>query len=510
MCTKTPSDTTTTAMSGQAPSHVENQGQGQSQPQEQGQGQSQSQEQGQGQQPQEQSQAPCQPQNQGQPPCQPQKQGQASSQSPRQQSTESSEGQDQQRQTSHHYDVDETAFFDGWATSGGTKLHKLTFSPQKLGPKDVEIRILNSGICASDIHLMSEDWCKLHGDIIPGHEIAGKVIAKGPEALYEVGDRVGATLIANACLECEDCKLGREQLCHKKTLVYRDRIKDESPPSYGGFAERIRLSSEFVYKIPDSIPLDEAAPLFCAGVTVYSALRRCNVGPTTVVGIKSIGNLGHLAIQFARAMDAKEVVAINDSSMTENDALELGALRTVDFSNPEQRKAEKHKMDVLLVNSFDHSTNWHDILALVANRGIIVVLALSKDPVSIPTMELIHRELKLIGSFQGGRKDVNDMLAFAAQHKIHPWLVKFPFDSINEAVELKVKGQARYAVVLEGMGQEPAIPHSSQHAQQHQQMKYEGKGEKSSTMKEEGDIRMEEAKSPQAQARRESESMMSV
>ncbi|KAK3814973.1 MAG: chaperonin 10-like protein [Benniella sp.] len=354
--------------------------------------------------------------------------------------------------------TDSSTSFNGWSTGGDSKLHKTTFSPRVLGPKDVEIRIHNCGICDSDIHMMDEDWCKLHGEVVPGHEIAGVVVAAGPEALCNVGDRVGATVLANTCLECDECMSGREQLCPKKTYVYKDTFKDECPaPSYGGFADRIRLNSEFVYKIPDSIPLDEAAPLFCPGVTAYAALRRAGAGPTTTVGIKGIGNLGHLAIQFARAFSSKEIIAIADSPTNAEDPTTLGADRLVDFSNPEHVKAETHKFDILLVNSFDKSTSWENIVKMTANRGAIVVLALCNEPIQLPTMELVHREIKVAGSFQGSRKDVKDMLAFVEQHKIHPWIVKVPFDQINDGIALMKKATARYSIVLEAGGQDPSL-----------------------------------------------------
>lgn len=108
----------------------------------------------------------------------------------------------------------------------------------------------------------------------------------------------------------------------------------------------------------------------------------------------------------------------------------------------------------MLVNSFDKSTSWKNILRMTANRGAIVVLALCHEPIQLPAMELVHREIKVAGSFQGSRKDVKDMLAFVEQHKIRPWVVKVPFDQINDGVELMKKATARYSIVLEAGGQD--------------------------------------------------------
>ncbi|KAF9906413.1 hypothetical protein EC991_000660 [Linnemannia zychae] len=370
-----------------------------------------------------------------------------------------------QQQQSPHCGVDEKITFTGYATAGGATLHRVTFSPRTLGPKDVEIDIWYSGICGSDLHIVEEDWHKLHGEVIPGHQIAGTVSAAGPEAHYKVGDRVGACLVhgweeeeeeerahgvIDACLQCDECKTGQEQHCPKNTLVYKDTFKDGCPaPSYGGFANRIRLGSDFVYKVPDEIQLSEAAPLFCAGLTAYTALRKYGAGSQKTVGVMGIGALGHLAIQFAKAMGSKEIVAISDSDVNPDDVNKLGATHIVDISNKDHIKAEKHKLDLLLVNSFDKSTKWEDVFSLVSNHGCVVILGLSKDPIQIPTMSFVHRDIKMVSSFQGGRKDVQEMLAFSVKHNIRPWIVKVPFDRINDAMELQKKMTARFCIVLE-------------------------------------------------------------
>ncbi|KAF9157078.1 hypothetical protein BG015_004154 [Linnemannia schmuckeri] len=366
------------------------------------------------------------------------------------QAVEPGDQQHRKKQQHDHSAVDDNATFTGYASSGGATLHRITFSPRTLGPKDVEIDIWYAGICGSDLHILEEDWGELHGEVVPGHQIAGTVAAAGPEALYKVGDRVGASLVIDACMECEECKAGQEQYCAMKTLMYKDTFKDGCPaPSYGGFANRIRLCSEFVYKLPNEIHLSHAAPLFCAGLTTFTALRKYGAGADKTVGVKGIGALGHFAIQYAKAMGSKEIVAITDSDINSEDVTKLGATRCIDFSNKDHLHAERHKMDLLLVNSFDESTKWEDVLSLVSNHGTVVILALSKVPIRIPTMQFMHRDIKIVSSFQGGRKDIKEMLEFTAKHDVHPWIVKVPFDKINDAIELQKKKTARFCIVLE-------------------------------------------------------------
>ncbi|KAI7831375.1 hypothetical protein BC939DRAFT_392046 [Gamsiella multidivaricata] len=337
------------------------------------------------------------------------------------------------------------------------------YPPWELRPKDVEIHILNSSVCTSDTHMMDEERVKLVGGVVPGHKIVGKVIAAGPEALHQVGDRVGAGVFGGTCLQFEDCEAGYELLCTNEKFVYNSKHKSTcDAPVCGGFSDRIRLDSEFVYKIPDSIPLDEVVPLLCPGATSYAALRRAGAGPNSVVGIKGIGKMGHLAIQFAKAFGCREIVAFVDSPTLMDDALALGADYVVDLHNADQIKTAIHTIDLMLVNSIDRSTSWTDIFHLMVNRGLIVVLASTKDPITLPTMELVHRELKVEGLSQGGRRDVGKMLAFAASHKIRPWLVKFKLEDFNKAIELEKKCEARYSIVLEVSDQDPTAPHSEE------------------------------------------------
>ncbi|KAG0055736.1 hypothetical protein BGZ83_007608 [Gryganskiella cystojenkinii] len=354
--------------------------------------------------------------------------------------------------------TDDHTKFCGWAASTGDDkkqlFHKVTFSPRVLGPKDVEIEIAFCGVCVSDIHITGEDWCKLHGGdaaVVPGHEIVGKVTKTGPKAHFKVGDCVGATAVADACLECELCTSGHEQLCPKVTYIFKDTFQDGcSAPSFGGFADRIRVNSEFVYAIPDTIPLKQAAPLFCAGLSAYTALRKNGAGPKKTVGVVGIGSLGHLELQFAKAMGCKKIVALLDSAVHAEDVTKLGATKMIDLKDHEQCMSEAHMLDLVLVNSFDKSTPWDNILTMVKTKGTVVILAISKEPLQIPTMNLVYRQISIQGSFQGGRSDVKEMLDFAAKHQIQPWIEIAPMDRINETLEARKNLKSRFCTVLEG------------------------------------------------------------
>ncbi|KAF8916951.1 hypothetical protein BGZ58_005173, partial [Dissophora ornata] len=226
---------------------------------------------------------------------------------------------------------DTTVSFNGWASSGDTILKKFSYHPRPIGPKDVEIEISHCGICGSDIHTITGGWGELkNGPCIPGHEIVGKVVAVGKDSCHKIDDLVGVGAMVDACGECDECKSGFDQFCSKSAFTYNSTYKDgRGGKTYGGYADRIRVNSEFAFKIPSQISAAEAAPLLCAGITTYAPLKQHGAGPGMRVGIIGIGGLGHLAIQWASAMNCDEVVAISTSDSKREESKKLGATKFV-------------------------------------------------------------------------------------------------------------------------------------------------------------------------------------
>ncbi len=191
------------------------------------------------------------------------------------------------------------------------------YDPGKLAAHDVEIAISHCGVCHSDLHLIANDWGTSQYPFIPGHEIIGKVAAAGTEVKsLEVGQRVGLGWQSSSCGQCEWCMKGQENLCAASecTCVHR----------HGGYADRVRANARFVVPIPDALDSEQAAPLLCAGITVYNPLRINRVNPSSHIGIVGIGGLGHIALQFARVFGA-EVTAFSTSAGKEGEARALGA-----------------------------------------------------------------------------------------------------------------------------------------------------------------------------------------
>ena len=203
------------------------------------------------------------------------------------------------------------------AHAAGAELLSFRYDPGKLGAHEVEIAITHCGICHSDLHLIANDWGISQYPFIPGHEIIGKVTAVGSEVKsLEVGQRVGLGWQSNSCGHCEWCLKGQENLCPEAeaTCVHRN----------GGYADRVRANDRFVVPIPDALDSEHAAPLLCAGITVYNPMRINGINPSSRVGVVGIGGLGHLAIQFARVFGA-EVTAFSTSPAKEKEARALGA-----------------------------------------------------------------------------------------------------------------------------------------------------------------------------------------
>ncbi|KAI1318328.1 hypothetical protein EDD11_006841 [Mortierella claussenii] len=347
---------------------------------------------------------------------------------------------------------DTSVSFKGWATTGNPILKEFTYHPRPLGPKDVEIEISHCGICGTDIHTITGGRELKNGPCIPGHEIVGKVVAVGDEKTnpHKVGDLVGVGAMVDSCRECNDCKAGFDQFCSKNAFTYNSSYRDgRGGNTYGGYADRIRVNGEFVFKIPAQISAAEAAPLLCAGVTTYAPLKQYGAGPGKRVGIIGIGGLGHLGIQWARALNCDEIVAISTSDSKHEEAKQLGATKFINSKKPEDLEAAAQSMDIILCTYFAKDFDWDQLFSLVANRGKLVLLVRPESPLSNPGNALIFRGVSLVGSLIGGKEMVQEMLDFAAEKNVRPWIEKMPMNDANAAVKHMMEGRPRYRIVME-------------------------------------------------------------
>lgn len=334
--------------------------------------------------------------------------------------------------------------------SSGAKLEKSTVERRDLGPHDVRVDIKFSGVCHSDIHQGKGDWGSKMFPMVPGHEIAGIISEVGESVTkFAVGDRAGVGVGVNSCRECDQCLQGLEQYCaNGMVLTYGDIDRyGDGEVTHGGYADEIVVNENFVVGIPDGIPLDQAAPLLCAGITTYSPLRHWNAGPGMRVAVVGLGGLGHLAVKFAAAMGA-EVTVLSQSLSKKDDGLRLGASSYYATSDPATFTTLAGSLD-LIINTVSAPLNVDQYLSLLAPNGTLVYLGLPDENISFNVFSLLANRRSISGSTIGGIAETQEMLDFSAQHGIGADIETINADQVNEAWDRVVASDVRYRFVID-------------------------------------------------------------
>ena len=310
---------------------------------------------------------------------------------------------------------------------------------------EVLIRIEACGVCHSDVHVADGDWSQfakiVKTPLIPGHEIAGVVVEKGAAVQnLQIGDRVGVPWIYWTCGECEFCLEGNENLCR------RQRITGVTVD--GGYAEFVKAPASHVLTIPDSLSSTQAAPFFCAGLTVYRALKRANISPGQRLAIFGIGGLGHLAVQFGRALGA-EVLAIDISEEKLELGRSLGASATINAAttNVIKELRDRGGVHVVLVTSAARAS-YDTAFYCVRPTGILLVVGLPADPICFPPILMAAGEIRIQASTVGTRQDLREVLAMAAAGKVRCQVAARPLADANEALNQLRRGQVSGRLVL--------------------------------------------------------------
>lgn len=313
------------------------------------------------------------------------------------------------------------------------------YEPEGLKPYEIEVDVTHCGICHSDIHLIDNDWGFSTYPLIPGHEVVGTISQVGNKAgRLKRGMRVGIGWQCGACMECEWCIRGEEQLCTQNQATCVGHA--------GGYAEKIRVDRRFAFVIPENLSSENAAPLLCGGITVYSPLRVYDVKAPMKVGVIGIGGLGHLALQFVRAFGC-EVTAFSSSENKEAEAKKFGAHHFVLSSDKKQMKNATASLDVIL-STVSADIDWQSYFNILRPKGKIIVLGASPSPIAVPPFVLIGGQKSIVGSAIGGRAMISEMLEFAARHQIKAQTETMPMSEANAALDKVRKNQARYRMVL--------------------------------------------------------------
>ncbi len=335
------------------------------------------------------------------------------------------------------------------AQSAKSKLAPFSFERRDAKENDVVIDIKFCGICHSDIHQAKDEWGGSMFPMVPGHEIAGVVRAVGSKVnKYKVGDQVGVGCFVDSCRTCSSCKQDLEQYClDGMTGTYNAIERDGKTPTQGGYSDVIVVNENYVLKIPSSIPLDKAAPLLCAGVTLYSPLTHWKAGPGKKVAILGLGGLGHMGVKIARALGA-DVTVLSHSEKKREDSLKMGAHHFVSTHDKENFSKYASHFD-LIINTVSAEINMNDYFELLKLDGTLVVVGVPEKPLSIHPFPLIMKRRSYSGSVIGGIKETQEMLDFCAKHNITPEIEVISPDQVNEAYERVLKSDVRYRFVID-------------------------------------------------------------
>lgn len=335
------------------------------------------------------------------------------------------------------------------AFSAITALEPYSFERRDPKEHDVVIDIKYCGICHSDIHTVRSEWGEAKYPVVPGHEITGIVRAVGSKVTrYKPGDHVGVGCFVDSCRACQHCKDELEQYCLKGfSGTYDSFEQDKKTPTQGGYSNVIVVDEHYVLRIPASLPLDKAAPLLCAGITLYSPLRHWNAGPGKKVGIIGLGGLGHMGVKIARALGA-EVTVFSHSDKKKDDAMKMGAHHFVVTKDGSAFRQYANQFD-LIINTVSAGINMGDYFNLLKLDATLVVVGIPDKPLAIHPFPLVMKRRNYSGSLIGSIKETQEMLEFCAQHNITPDIELIVPAKVNEAYERVIKSDVRYRFVMD-------------------------------------------------------------
>ncbi|MBZ6139343.1 NAD(P)-dependent alcohol dehydrogenase [Streptomyces olivaceus] len=336
------------------------------------------------------------------------------------------------------------------ADGAATVLRRASLERRDLRPDDLAVRVDYCGVCHTDLHAVRgrDTDGGQGGPLVPGHEFTGVVTATGPRVTgFRAGDPVAVGNIVDSCGACAMCRAGQENFCHDfPTLTYGGTDRVDGSTTLGGYSREYVVRERFAYALPAGLDPAAAAPLLCAGITVWEPLRALGAGPGTRVAVAGLGGLGHLAVKFAVALGADTTV-ITRSPDKAGDARALGAHGVVVSTDPEQTAAARDRFDILV----DTVPAPHDLgpyLRMVALDGTLSSVG-HLGPVTVETFDLLAGRKKLSSAGSGGSGSTVAMLAFCAAHGITADIELLPSARANEALDRLSRGDVRHRFVLD-------------------------------------------------------------
>jgi len=337
----------------------------------------------------------------------------------------------------------------GWRVDGAaTTLRRVPLERRDLRPDDVAVRVDYCGVCHTDLHAVRARSGEGDDGLVPGHEFTGVVTEVGRDVTrFGVGDPVAVGNIVDACGACAMCRAGQDNFCHEfPTLTYGGTDRHDGSTTLGGYSREYVVRDRFAYPLPHGLDPAAAAPLLCAGVTVWEPLRTLGVGPGSRVAVAGLGGLGHLAVKLAVALGAHTSV-ISRSADKAADARRLGAHDLIVSTDPEQMAGARDRFDVVV----DTISAPHDLgpyLRLVAMDGTLSHVG-HLGPVTVQTIDLLIGRKKLSSAGSGGRPGTAALLDFCAEHGVTADIELLPSARVNEALDRLRRNDVRYRFVLD-------------------------------------------------------------
>jgi uncharacterized zinc-type alcohol dehydrogenase-like protein len=326
------------------------------------------------------------------------------------------------------------------APSPKAALEPFTYEPGSLGTREVEVEISHCGICHSDVCMIDNGWEISRYPLVPGHEVIGKIVGAGSAVhAMRIGQRVGIGWQCGSCGECEFCRRNRENHCGSE----RDLIVQH----HGGFADRVRAEAAFAIVIPDALDSAVAAPLLCAGTTVFTPMLHHGVKAAMRTAVVGVGGLGHLAIQFLSKLGC-EVTAVSSTRAKEKEARSFGAHHFLAAAENGTIKKARRRFD-FVISTVPADLPWEDYLGMLRPEGTFCMAGIPQSDLKFPASALIDAEKKLVGGRTGSPADISTMLHFAARNHVQAQIELFPMCDVNKALDRVRSGEARYRVVLE-------------------------------------------------------------
>lgn len=314
---------------------------------------------------------------------------------------------------------------------------------------DVAIAIDYCGICHSDAHAVNNDWGTTVYPCVPGHEIVGRVIAIGHQVTrYKPGDRVAVGCLVDSCQSCPSCEGGQEQNCTKgPTATYNGKDRHTGEPTLGGYAESIVVREKFVLRVPAALDMKYAGPLLCAGITVWTPLRRHGVGKGSKIAVVGLGGLGHMAVKLAAALGA-EVTVITTSESKASDARALGAQDVLLSRDPKAMQAAANRFDFIL-DTIPTKHNVNPYLMLLGRNGVLVLVGALEPLEAVHGALLVVNNRSIAGSLIGGLPATQELLDFCAAHDVLPDCEIVDVRDINTAYRRMQANDVKYRFVID-------------------------------------------------------------